>query len=313
VTKKIKIILSLAIFFALIIFGVIFLLLAFSRDYDATGLPVYFFDASGGRLNVEYKPFPQGDFTQQTNATLRYFTNAFELPPLFTFREIFSEIYLLDGLLVANFSHLYSELSSVDEMIFRSAFTLTMTGLPFIDGVKFVTHAYDEGRIETVATIANSPFISPARRTPEVFTLFFADETGEGLITVVYHAADVDTHRRSLSILELLIEGQSDEGILPLIPPETRVREVLIEPEAGIYVNLSGEFHRGFSGTPTQARLMLQSVAHTMLENNKGSARRVFFLIDSERREDFHGVSDFNLGFTIDETKMLGYEAEEAE
>jgi hypothetical protein len=37
----------------------------------------------------------------------------------------------------------------------------------------------------------------------------------------------------------------------------------------------------------------------------------VFFLIDSDRREDFHGVSDFDLGFAWDESFMLGYVPQE--
>jgi hypothetical protein len=191
-----------------------------------------------------------------------------------------------------------------------------MLGLPNIEGVLFrIENEYGTDEFfETAATIANDPFISPARRTAESFTLFLTDETGEGLITVVHEADDVNIHARGQYILAQLIYRQTAEGVMPLVPQETRVRDVFIEPESGIYVNLSSEFHSRFTGTPAQARLMLQSITHTMLENVRSNVqRRVFFLIDSERWDDFHGVSYFNLGFTFDETVMLGFVEHEEE
>jgi hypothetical protein len=265
-------------------------------------------------LESEFRDLSDLNSREHVTATLGFFSRAPQssnlarvFPDDVELRELVTEIHIENGILTATISELYEEMSPIDEVLFRSAFTLTMIGLPRIESVRFLSSSGDEW-IESADTIANNPLISPARRTAYEFILFFVDETGEGLITVLYESADVDVHRRAQNILELLIEGQNEPGIMPLIPPDTRVREVMIEDELGIYINLSPDFHRGFNGNSTQARLMLQSIAHTMLENHKALLRRhVFFLIDSERLEDFHGISGFDLSFTYDETIMLGY------
>jgi len=319
IVKK-KIIIVCAILIAIIICGVAaYLIIGFATEDDTRGrLAVYFFDAAAGKIEAEFRSLPPAEFHLQIDGALRHFAFGPESSSLtgvwpngVGIRDFLSNIYVEENILVAEFSELYGELPPLDEIIFRSAFTLTMLGLSDIEGVLFRPENSDEF-FESAASITNNPFISPARRTAENFTLFFADETGEGLITIIHNAEYVNVHSRSQYILSRLIEGQNAPGIFPLIPPETRVRDVLVEPDAGIYVDLSSEFHSRFTGTTAQARMMLQSITHTLLENDRSDVRqRVFFLIDSERWDEFHGVSDFNLGFTYDITMMLGYEGEE--
>lgn len=319
VTKKKKIIIGAAVFGVLVICSVAaFLIINFAQYDDMRGrLDVYFFNAAAGRLEAELHSLPQVEPHLQIDLALRHFAFGPESSALsgvwpqgVSLREFLRGTHLEDGVLIAEFSELYDELSPLEEVIFRAAFTLTMVGIPYVESVLFRT-GYENEWFESAASITNNPFISPARRTATNFTLFFADESGEGLITVIYSAEDVNVHTRAQYILALLIEGQNAAGVMPLIPPETHVRDVFVEADLGIYVNLSSEFHSRFTGTTAQARMMLQSITHTMLENADSNVRRrVFFLIDSERWEDFHGVSDFHLGFTVDKTMMLDYESE---
>lgn len=282
-------------------------------DDDADGrLSVYFFNAPEGRLEAEFRDLPQGEAIERINFTLGHFFSEPEnanlsrvWPADAEFSELVTQIFIRDNMLVAMFSELYKELPPPEEALFRAAFTLTMVSLPYIDEILF--RAGELEWLETGETIANAPFISPARRTSADFTLFFADESGEGLVAT-YEEIGVNIHTQIQDILERLIERQDGPGFFPLIPPETRVRDVLTEPDVGFYIDLSADFHIRFSGTPAQARMMLQSITHTVLENDGSNIpRRVFFLIDSERRDDFHGVSDFNLGFVVDESFMLGF------
>jgi spore germination protein GerM len=277
------------------------------------GTEIYFFNAAQGILETEEREFiprPEDALFQlfegpRKKSLSRVFPNV-EL------KEFLTDFFVEDEIVFAEFSHLYDEMPPVEEILFRSAFTLTMASLPNIRGVIFRTPS-DEW-FESAYTIANNPSISSTRRTSEFFTLFFVDESGEGLVTEEYFVADVQTHRRTQDILETLIERQNTTGgVFALIPSETKIRRVINDRDRnspGIYVDFSPEFNN-FRGTTAQARLMLQSIAHTVLEHNDQT--RVFFLIDSERRDEFHGVTDFNLGFTMDETMMLGYVAEESE
>ena len=319
-SKRKKIIIALAsVALVIACFVAAYFIMNYTSDDDTRGrLAVYFYKPSAGKLEAEFRVLHPEQHLQVQSAVHDLATG-----PNTALSGVwpaglrdFVDTHVDQNILVANFSEAYNDFSPLDEVIFRSAFTLTMLGIPNIDGVLFRVKNENgtEEFLETATTITNNPFISPARRTAENFTLFFLDETGEGLVTMLSNAEYVNVHARAQYILSLLIEGQNAPGIFPLIPPETRVRDVFVEPDSGIYVNLSSEFHSRFGGTPAQARMMIQSITHTILENERSNVqRRVFFLIDSERWDDFHGVSDFNLGFTIDKTMMLDYEEEDEE
>ena len=318
---KIKTIILISTAVITVLVGIIiFVIYERHSDENDVGVDVYFFDSVGGYLASEFRDLSHLNAREHVEATLRYFvsepTNSkltCVVPADAELVELITEILIENGVLTAITSDYYLNMPPIDEVLFRSAFTLTMVGLPYIDSVVFVLTDGEE-RFESAETIANNPLISPTRRTVEDFTLFFVDESGEGLVTRLFESVDVNLHRREQQILELLIGNQNVPGVLPLIPADTRVLDVRIELDAGgIYVDFSSEFYRGFSGNTAQARLMLQSVTHTMLENISGTPRRVFFFIDTERLEEFHGLSDFDLEFTIDETVMLGYTEEDAE
>jgi len=301
-------------------------------------LQVFFFDAAEGRLYPEGRPWPTEDLyfwvdsgtenwdyntkivwagttigllsQPPDNSQLSSVWPAFAFDPDMPF---FLYFHIQDRTLVATFHESYLEMTPLDEALFRSAFALTMMSLPFINDV--VIRVGDMEWAETNATIANAPTISSAWLANTQLILYFLDDTGEtaGLVREYYNAVGVDIQRRSRMALERLIEGSVSGNVTPLIPPETRVNAVLPATEIfSIYVNLSGEFMTRFSGSPTQARFMIQSIVNTVIENSSppGSpptARQVFFLIDSARHDTFHGVADFDRGFEYDETVMVGY------
>jgi len=74
-----------------------------------------------------------------------------------------------------------------------------------------------------------------------------------------------------------------------------------------MYVDLSGDFMSRFSGSRELARLMLQSIVNTLTlnGNNQERVNNVFFLIDSDRYDVFHGVLDFDAAFTYDHDIIL--------
>ncbi|MCL2373459.1 MAG: GerMN domain-containing protein [Defluviitaleaceae bacterium] len=304
----------LSVFCAILLFGGImgaaFLL---GEPEEQEPMLVYFFNPSIGQLQPEMRPWPEGDINQQLTLALAHLLSGPARQNLSSTwvgldaYQAFGNVYLGDdNMLVVNFSPEYYYKAPLQESIFRAALTLTMTGLPYVDSVMFRVGQAET--IETPYTIANAPSISPARLTNTSFMLYFVDESGEGLVTEIHEATNVDIQQMGLLALQRLIEGPASEGMFSLIPPETRVRSVIPDLDAGgIYVNLSSEFLTGFQGTPTQARLMLYSIVNTAVHNTPGNINRVFFLIDSDRQDQFHGVSDFRLPFTFNETAMMDY------
>ena len=290
-----------------------------TRDVDSPEMSVYFFNAGQGRLQPENRPWPEGDGVSLLHAA---FAHMMEEPIDSALSSAFSydwcdEVMLTDmymggeygDTLIVRLADYYNNIAPLEDSLFRAAFTLTMTGLPFVEDVEFIV-GDEHGRMESAATIANAPFISPARLSSAQLTLFFVDESMEGLVTEIYDAVDVDIQQRGLFALQRLIEGPQIAGAMSIIPPETRVRNVVPELYAGgIYVDLSSEFWAGFTGTPAQAQLMIYSIVNTVVYNSPGSLRRVFFLIDSDRYEHFHGVGDFKGAFHFNEGLII-YQAE---
>jgi spore germination protein GerM len=230
----------------------------------------------------------------------------------------------------------FRELTPLAQALLRTGLTLTLTGLPFVEQVLFwvdgegnkppvhfaewfVNEEYwdiNALKIESTATVANHPVISPGVMRSRTITLYFVCESGEKLVTETFVDDYVDLHRLAEEKLQYLIAGPIEEGALRLIPPETRIRVVTLDRATNsVYVDLSGDFVSRFIGSPKLAHLMLQSIVNTLTlpGNNNVPVRQVFFLVDSQRIDIFHGVGGFDLAFLYDHEIMLVEEDEPGE
>lgn len=164
-------------------------------------------------------------------------------------------------------------------------------------------------RIETALTVANDPSITPGAVRTRTIMLYFVCAEGEGLVTETIED-DIDVHRLAELLLNKLIAGSEEENVMRIIPTETRVRMTEYDgAHNSLYIDLSGDFASRFIGSPALASLMLQSIVNTLTSsvNNEGQSAvdQVFFLIDSNRYEVFHGVNNFDLAFRYDQDITL--------
>jgi len=270
---------------------------------------VYFFNPQAGELQAENIPI-----TQDFNWVLTAFENM-QHPPGRNLSSTWPETILPpvyahhQQTVFLTFDDAYLQLSAFDEALFRSALTLTLTAWPYIDEVIF--RIGDNYRGESNATVFNAPMLSPARLANVSVVLYFVCENGDGLIRDYAIVRDANPRETELVALERLIAGPVPEGATSLLPAETRVRILRDVETRSIYVNLSGEFAARFSGGSAQAQFAVQSIVNTVLSNSVWDIRQVFFLIDSARESQFHGVQDFDRGFEYDESVMVGFVVEE--
>ena len=315
----------------LIIVAIGLAVFVFSRsNNDAGQLYVYFFNPVARQMEAEARPLPEGDAQLQwvigylhsgpRAATLNT-TWPVELAP--RPEDLISTMGMEDSTLSVLLSPVFHEMAPLDRSLFKAAFIHTFESLPMVSDIKI--HVADRYGYEPLVIYDNShagillepldPPISPRWIADFTFNhLHFVDATGTGLVVETYFAQDIDRWPVPLAIyaLELLRSGPRQEDALSLIPPETRILNLEIDG-AEIYVNLSSDFEARFVGDKYLANLMIHSIVNTLLAENTAQLR-VFFLIETQQVENFHGVEDFHTYFVRDETLLLSYiEAREAE
>ena len=258
--------------------------------------------------------------------------------------DLISSVVLEDSTLFAFFSPVFYDMAALEQSLFKAAFINTMQGIPSISDITIIvtdnySYAYEavmrslqegEGDTQTGDYDENDtpymplviydnthagvlldpldPPISPGWIEDVTFNyLHFVDTTGTGLVVETHYAEDIDRRPQSLAeyALQFLIDGSRQEGVLSLIPPETRILNLEII-DSDVYVNLSIDFVNRFTGGQELAGLMIQSIVNTLIAELR-SPTRVFFWIETQQLEEFHGVPDFNTYFVRDNTMMLAY------
>jgi len=260
--------------------------------------------------------------------------------------DLISHVKLEGSTLLTFFSPVFNEMMPLEQSLFKAAYIHTMKGLPSVSEIKIVvtddySHAfeivirdlseedddipgtYDEDYTPYIPQIVYDdshagvllepldPPISPRMIADYTFNhLHFVDITGTGLIIETYFAQEIDRWDEPLAIFafDLLRDGPHPEDALLLIPPETRVLQLEIDTLTNeMYINLSIEFYSRFTGSREHANLMIHSIVNTLIAEVRVPISRVFFLIETQQLEYFHGVEDFHTAFVRDNTLLLSY------
>ena len=257
---------------------------------------------------------------------------------------LISALKLQGPMLYAFFTPVYHEMVPLERSLFKAAFIHTMRSLPGISDITIsvtLDHEFAfemlmlqliepeedyENDYEDEPELPYTPLIiydsshagvliSPL--TPPIsphlihayYTfrhLHFVDNSGIGLVVEAQVVPDVNfrEEQRATHMLEVLIAGPTQEGLMTLIPPETRVIDVQFT-ETDIFVNLSGDFAARFMSQDL-AYLMVYSIVNSLLAEFPRHIR-VHFFIETELVEQFNGIEDFTRAFEMDNTRLLSY------
>jgi germination protein M len=270
---------------------------------------VYFFNPRTHQLEAERRTVPESSPEAMTGYIIQMLQ---EHPRNGNLRraipdELYWERWSLEGTtLEISFPPQYREIPPVEEVLFRASLVWTATELPFVDSVRVLVEGEPllnaQGEplgLENRHNVLVGPTLNPRLIVPRNVVLYFMNEELNGLVSE-RRVIDVNPNLPlERFIIENLIEGPRRAGSHSAIPAGTRIRDV--ETVEGICtINLSGDFVNRFTGLQTMAELTLYSIVHS-IKANVNHVRSVQFLIDSERRDMFHGVPDFNIFFEWDE------------
>ena len=212
------------------------------------------------------------------------------------------DMSLEESVAKVDLSGAYSTLSRGEEMYLRGALVWTLTSLPFVDSVEILvdgmtlTHTNGEpmGPLNRENLVINRPIDPEPTNALRILTLYFADAEGK---TLVKEERTVEVNANQTLeryVLEELIAGPMEETSKATIPKGTTVRDV--KTADGIcYVDLSQDFVTSHTGGTVEEYLTIYSIVNSLCQLD--GVKKVQFLIEGEKQENFKGNTDFGQPF----------------
>lgn len=203
---------------------------------------------------------------------------------------------LADGHLDLTFSDSYLRMSKGEEVLLRAALVETLGQIKGVDEVGFFT---GEGMLtdsdgQEIGYMSPEDFVQNTGSTLHSYQLqelklYFAGEKGDCLepetVSLRYNSS---TSIEKL-VVEQLIKGPEKEGMLAVIPPETRVLGVSVR-EHICYVNFDQEFLNGAPGVTPEATVY--AIVNSLTES--GNVSQVQISVNGE--SDIQYMNRIDLG-----------------
>ena len=273
-------------------------------------MPVYFADYAKGNLFSENIPVDLKQLPTNRDKT-QFVINALSRGSQSTTLQSnvdmhIKEVNLDDRLAYVLFDMKYASLSSNEQMGIRASLVYSLTELSFIEGVEF----FIEDR--PVLNISGKP-IGPISRsdiilnvlnpnpptTIQTVTLYFTS-----LESPILMKEQRDIHVNNnvpleRYIIDELIKGPTQEGLLATIPKETTVNDIS-NKEGVCQVDLSFDVKSKHFTTPESKALMIYSIVNSLTELSK--IQKVAFLIDGKKEIEFSKEIDLSEFFERKET-----------
>ncbi len=220
----------------------------------------------------------------------------------------FKNINIDKNVVTVDVSSEYSQLSSGEELMVRAAIVNTLTGLDFIDYVKITVEGFEirNSQGEPIGLMSSesyitTPIISPEPKNYRTVKLYFANKDATAF-NIEEREIEVNPNEPlEKYIIEELIKGPQEEGNYSTVPSETKLRSIKTETTDGIcYVDLSSDFVTKHTGGSTGEWFTIYSIVNSLTELE--NIKKVQFLIEGEKQQNFKGHIDFSTLFEADLT-----------
>ncbi len=282
---------------------------------DNVTVDVFFLNPTTSKLEAEARSIPKQDNSILVFETLNMLLDGPKNKKLVKSEP--GNVKLVSGKLIddttqnksileVEFSKEYSQMTTTQEIFFRAALVYTMTSLDFIKYVKILVGGEELQNGSGAAmgllgrnNININPAISPERLITTQVRLYFGLKDSKNIHLEERFVLVNPNQAIEKYIIEQLIAGPRDVGNIATIPPDTKIRSIKTD-ESTCYVNLSQEFKAKSLAVPE--KVAIYSIVNSLTE--LPGIRKVQFLIDSKKVDDFKGTLDLSLPFERDETMI---------
>ena len=220
----------------------------------------------------------------------------------------FKSVNIDKNVITVDVSSEYNDLSYGEELMVRAAIVNTLSGLDFIDYVRITVEGFEiknsEGEpigLMSSEDYITTPSISPEPKNYKTVKLYFANKDATAF-NIEERQIEVNPNEPlEKYIIEELIKGPKVEGNYVTVPSETKLRSIKTETTDGIcYVDLSSDFVTKHTGGSTGEWFTIYSIVNSLTELE--NIKKVQFLIEGEKQQNFKGHIDFSTLFEADLT-----------
>lgn len=225
-----------------------------------------------------------------------------------------TEYRLDEDSLYLTFNENYNEMDNCTEVICRAALVRTLTQL---DEVSYVTFIIVDTPLtttdgETVGSMTSSDFVDSIGNTSDeetltTFTLYFANETGDGLLAYTYEDSYSSDGSMEEYIVEQLIKGPTEEGYYRTLSDRTELISVTTN-EGICYVNFGGNFLT--ETTNVQDNIVIYSIVNSISEISYVNSVQIS--VNGETNVLYHANISLETLFTRNMDYVISEEEEES-
>ncbi|MDR2167322.1 MAG: GerMN domain-containing protein [Clostridiales bacterium] len=188
----------------------------------------------------------------------------------------------------------FHELPSSERIILIGSMVYTLTGLEFVDNLRFFVDEEPLFEPYVLRNRANTALtVDAPEPIPEIFTLYFPNDQMTGLVAEQRSIPiDVLVGYREEFIVQALIDGPTTPGLSPALPANTNFNSVRRAVVDLVFVDFTADFITNFGGGSLAEQMMIYSLVNTLTEIS--GVRLVQIFIEGQPIHD-DGQSTFHM------------------
>ena len=212
--------------------------------------------------------------------------------------------YALEGdQVIVSLSEKYRDLPRTTEVLTRAAIVRSLTAIDGVTGVMLTINGepLTDSSGNVVGVMSADMFVDNAgerveqENTKVMLRLYFANETGDGLIAVnreLSHNADVSNVSMEKIVLEQLIKGPANDETYPVVSPDTKIVSVTVK-DGVCHINFDSAFETAINNVTTD--VTIYSIVNSLSELS--TVNKVQISIDGDTDNKFRDKYDFSTVF----------------
>ncbi|MGL4800549.1 MAG: GerMN domain-containing protein [Cellulosilyticaceae bacterium] len=206
------------------------------------------------------------------------------------------DVALKEQVAYVTFDKEYTSLTTENQVAIRVSLVYSLTDLDFIEAVEFyvedkpltTNYGTKVGAVSRKDMLINVPIPNPPTLT-QTITLYFP-KANEDKLYKEERTISINTNTPIEEyIIKELIKGPTIEGLLPVLPPDTKVNAIKTQ-ELNCQLDLAYNLKNAQTTSLLQEKLVIYSLVNSLTENPK--VQKVMFLMDGQKQSEFTSVTD---------------------